>query len=258
MTSQSNASRSGQPRLVFTNDGPRINAVDTLQAVWDELVVTSSFALIDLFTSEPGSSWFIAPASTEDTDAEGPATAIPERARRLANLAPSRIAATATAAGCETTVRRLWADEVGKTFASEPRLIEVLHVATTWQFIRIAAPQAETAIPILYREVEAGDYLILSAGLNPQVKAICRIDRVPTSDELAAISGFAADRISARCGRCHRQWTASDGQDVFTETTGAAGSWRFDPHADLGLVTATVPCPAPGCTGRITFSAADG
>jgi hypothetical protein len=254
MPSQSNSPEPGKMRIVLTSDGPRVEAVDTLQLAWSKFALSADFTLIGLFTSAPGSAWFIAPPEPPDAYTEGPVAAIPPNAERLANLAVSQVAATASASGCATSVLRLWADGISDTFASEPRLIEALHVAEPWQYIRIE-PSPDSGGHVSRDEVGAGDYLVFSTGIDPQVRAVCRVAEVPTCEAIAALEGFAADRMGAACGRCGRRWSAASGSTLFATAQGPAPSWRFDPAIDLGHATGTIACPVSGCSGRVRFSA---
>jgi hypothetical protein len=254
MPSQSNSPEPGKMRIALTSDGPRVEAVDTLRLVWNAFALCGDFALTGLFASAPGSAWFIAPPELADAYTEGPIAAIPANAERLDNLAVSQVAATATAAGCATSVLRLWVDGIGGTFASEPRLIEALHVVEPWQYIRIE-PSPDSGGHVSRAVVGAGAYLVFSTGTKPQARAVCQVAEVPDHEAIAAIDGFAADRMGAVCGRCGRHWSATSGSTLFQGAQDLAPSWRFDPEIDLGHATGTIACPVSGCSGRVRFNA---
>lgn len=253
-TSQPKPPRSGNPHIVLTGNGPCIAAIHTLVALWEQYATVGAYTLLDLFQSQPGSTWFFAPTEPERTAAEATSTPIPKQGQQLADVSVNKIAETATAAGCETTAFQLWTEGNDDHFASEPRRVEGLRVRIAWRYTRVTGPSNGSGGVVTIGEVLPGDYLILAAGASADVKAVCRTERLPTTADLAAIDRFRADRLSAGCSRCHRHWTASKGRYAFSPTDHTGPIWQLDP-AELGLVTATAPCPAPDCNGRLAFSA---
>lgn len=255
MSSQANPPRSGNPpRIALTAHGLEVDAAATLAVVYRRFAVAGAFGLADLFASDPDAHCYIEPAAAAD---EEPEAAIPPLGSvRVASLASSGICAAETAAGCESAVHRVWADRIGATFASEPRLVEAVRVGTGWRYLRLNP----TRTGIVARgEVVSGNYLVLSAGLGgPVVRFVARIEQIPTGAVLAATPGFAAEAITAACPRCRRQWTATGGRPVFTPVDGDGSEWSMDSAGELGLVTGTVACPAEACPGRVGFTAGRG
>ncbi|WP_026925129.1 hypothetical protein [Glycomyces arizonensis] len=261
MSSQANPPRSGNtPPVTLTAHGLVVDAATTLAAVYARFAIAGAFALADLFASDPGANCYIEPPAPADPSPEAREAVIPPPgAVRIASLAASGIAAAATAAGCDSAVHRVWADRIGATFASEPRLIEALRIGTGWRYLRINPTRTGTGGLITRGEVVSGNYLVLSAGLgDPLVRFVARIEQIPTRDLLATTPGFAAETITATCPRCRRQWTASGGRPVFTPSSHDGIEWGLDSAGDLGLVTNTVACPVEVCPGRVGFTAAGG
>ncbi len=257
MSSQAKPPHNGNtPRIALTAHGLKVDAAATLAAIYGRFAIAGAFGLADLFTSSPDAHCYIEPATT----ASAPGVSVPPPgAVRIASLTASGVTAAATAAGCESAVHRVWADRIGATFASEPRLIEAVRVGTGWRYLRLDPAYSSTGGIVTRGEVVSGNYLVLSAGLgNPVVRFVARIEQIPTSAALGATPGFAAEVVTAACPRCHRQWEASGGQPVFTPVGHDGIEWGLDSASGLGLVTGTVACPVEACPGRVGFSTGRG
>lgn len=244
------------PRVTLTAHGLEVDAAATFAAVYGRFAVAGAFGLADLLASGPDAHCYIAPATA--TSAPGMSVPPPE-AVRIASLTASGVTAAATAAGCGSAVHQVWADRIGATFASEPRLIEAVRVGTGWQYLRLDPARSSPNGIVARGEVVSGNYLVLSAGLgNPVVRFVARIEQIPTRDTLAAMPGFTAEAITAACPRCHGQWTATGGRPVFAPVDGEGIEWGMDSASDLGLVTGTVACPVEACPGRVGFTTGRG
>ncbi|WP_155830111.1 hypothetical protein [Glycomyces tenuis] len=260
MTSQPNhAARCNTPQVTLTEHGLAIDATTTIMAAYSTLAISGSLALAALFASGPDMRCSIERPAKRRSATDSASNAHTGDKVRLESLVPSAVAAAATAAGYETGCRLVWADRIGATFANRPRLIEAMDVGTGFTYERAAPAHLGTGAIVSRGDVPQGSYLVFSVGLGvPTVQAVARVEQIPTTEALAAIDGFAADRITAACGRCHRQWTARDGRPIFDPADPDGIEWDLGQAANLGFITGTVDCPVPDCPGRVGFTAAGG
>jgi hypothetical protein len=155
----------------------------------------------------------------------------------------------------------------GRTYADRHRVIEALSIIepigitainypqyTALCLGRIASPTPGLARRIETYTIPTGHYLTTAIGGwgSRQYRAVCRIDRVPSFEELASIPGSRTDRIQAACDQCRGTWTAQRDSLTFQPTSADAKAWDY---ADAtGHDENRIGCPLASCAGRIAFT----
>ena len=253
MSSQPNTTRSDNlPRVHLGVNGDLVvSAVETFEALWDALDAEPVPNLAALLASSHRAACYIDKPAPRHQLAEGK---LSPSAQRLLRLAPGAVAEAATAAGCSTFVWRIWSDEHRAAYTEDPRTVEVLRVESAWDFTSIdPAGRTESEI-VKSGRIDVGDYLVASVGVSALcVRKVGRADQAPATGNLAALTAFRANRITATCSRCRRSWVALDGATYFHPTTNGALPWQMEDVGEYGLVTNTIACVDLQCPGRIAF-----
>ncbi|WP_335986612.1 hypothetical protein [Glycomyces sp. MUSA5-2] len=249
MTSQSNRDRDRkQARLIATGEGGfAVDAVATVDALWEALGAAPAPALEALFAHKPGLIWHLVPtvqaaaASRTGTASTG--------AQRLTDLTPAAVAAAANEAGCPTLTWQVWSDHGRDSFIVHHRRIAVLRVMTAWSLTRF--DPARTGGAYSRAEILPGDYLVATVD-HPVPAVWCgRVEVVPTASALAERPEFTAKRLAADCTVCHQRWYGLDGKPRLLPVDTPGPAWWIDEGSGFAAATGTIGCPVPGCTGRV-------